>query len=91
MADMPMDMPMGDTPMDMAGHSDRQGSDSGSDCTFPSSLAGCESMASCAQNALAVDAPVIVASDTRSDDDSTWFIQQLRSVTRSPESPPPRA
>ena len=83
------DLPMGNMPMDMPGHS-TGGQDADADCTFPSSLAGCESMTSCAQSANVVDSPTI-ASPMRSNDEPTRFVHELRSVTRSPESPPPRA
>jgi hypothetical protein len=85
MADMPMDMPM-----DMPANSGEP-SDSHSDCSLPWSLGGCQLMTSCAPSAIAVEAATLSAFVSVAHDEPASRDEQLRSVTRSPESPPPRA
>lgn len=91
MGDMPMaEMPM-DMPMDMADHGSGDRADSSSDCSFPWSLGGCESMASCAPSAVVVDAAILSPFAALEHDAPAFRADHLRSVSRSPELPPPRA
>ena len=90
-AEMPMgDMPM-DMPMDTPGHDSGEQSGSPSDCSFPWSLGACDAMASCAPNAMAADISAASALAFMEHDEPSFRVDHLRSVSRSPESPPPRA
>lgn len=62
-----------------------------SGCPLPVSVAGCHAMATCAPSAVVVhgEAPIVMASRTRAELPAR--AEQLRSVTRAPELPPPRA
>ena len=93
-----------DAHMDMAGMSmpdmagmpmpsgNEDGSDnSHSDCSFPWSPADCQSMASCTPTAMSVEAPSVAAFVATAYDEPTARVPSLRSVTRAPEPPPPRA
>jgi hypothetical protein len=93
------DMSMPDMP-DMPGmpsHSptpsgDQSPADSHSDCSLPWAVGGgCQSMVSCSPNAIGGDARADVVKAFRAHDAPAWRADQLRSVTRSPEPPPPRA
>ena len=92
MADMP-DMPdMPGMPAHGAANSAPDGStDSRSDCEFPWSSGDCQAMTSCAPNAVAADEPSFVSTAQVAHDEPAWRADQLRSVVRSPEPPPPRA
>jgi hypothetical protein len=83
-------MPMDDMPMNMPMNGGDQ-SNSHSDCSFPWALGGCQFMTSCAPNAIVVDGATATALATVAHDEPTSRDEQWRSVTRSPESPPPRA
>lgn len=89
MATANMEMP--GAPMDMQTDADGTPADSHSGCPLPVSLAGCDVMASCAPSAIVVDsrAPVLMAARTHGELASR--AEHLRSVTRTPELPPPRA
>lgn len=93
-ADMDMSgMDMGDMPgmpRDPAGGGqDRSNPDS--DCSFPWSSGDCQGMASCAPNVMGVEQPSVSVVLASFHDKAVVRAEQLRSVTRSPEPPPPRA
>lgn len=89
MPDMPMaDMPMPDMP---SRGSDRPSSDSHSDCPLPWAPGGCHLMTSCAPTAMSGDAHTFASVAPRAYAEPAWSQDHLRSVTRSPEPPPPRA
>lgn len=84
--------------MDMAGMPDMSragdnGDDgpSGTECSFPWSAGDCHDMTSCASAALSVPLPALVASAQPPHGEPAWLVEQLRSVSRTPEPPPPRA
>lgn len=62
-----------------------------SDCSFPWSSGDCQGMASCAPSVMGVEQPSVSAMLARFHDEAVARAEQLRSVTRSPEPPPPRA
>ena len=91
-------MAMGDMSMpDMPSHSSMPDGDQApknphSDCTLPWALgAGCQSMTSCAPTAISGDVRADAPQLLPDHDAIVWRANQLRSVTRSPEPPPPRA
>ena len=94
-ADGAMHMAAGDKPMaDMPGMpvGDQSSNDSRSDCSLPWALGGaCQSMVSCSPNAIGDDARPDIAKTAFAHAPPAWGANHLRSVTRSPEPPPPRA
>ena len=64
---------------------------SGTECSLPWSAGDCSDMTSCAPAALSVPLPALVASAEPPYSESAWLAEQLRSVARAPEPPPPRA
>ena len=82
MPGMPMQAPAG-------GQQDR--SDSHSDCSFPWSSGDCQGMASCAPSVMGAEQSRAIAVMPRPHDELAMRAEQLRSVTRAPEPPPPRA
>lgn len=95
MTEMPMDMPMTDMP-GMPSHAQTTSSTDGSsnshsDCQFPWSSGDCAGMTSCAPNAMRADEPSVATSASAAHDEPVWRADQLQSVARSPEPPPPRA
>lgn len=84
MADMP------GMPADPTGGGQDQ-SNPHSDCSFPWAPGDCQGMASCAPSVMGVEQPSVSAMLARLHDEAVARAQQLRSVTRSPEPPPPRA
>lgn len=92
-SEMPMDMP---GMPGMPGHGQANdapagSTDSHSDCEFPWSSGDCEGMTSCAPNAVAADDASVLSVTPRAHEEPVWRTDQLRSVGRSPETPPPRA
>lgn len=61
------------------------------DCSLPWSPADCDAMTSCAPHALAAEEPPLAAVALQAHEDLVWRVDQLASVARSPEPPPPRA
>jgi hypothetical protein len=86
MADMP-DMPG----MQMPGGESDEAPLPDPDCTLPWSGGRCDSMASCAPGAMTVERPAIVAAVATGHDEPAGPTYGLRSVTRTPETTPPRA
>lgn len=85
MADMSMPgMPM---PADGANGS----TESHPDCSFPWPSGECHSMTSCAPSVMSVEQPTVAAIIAVSHDEPVLRGEDLRSVTRAPEPPPPRA
>lgn len=76
--------------MPNAGESGDQGS-SGTECSLPWSAGDCTDMTSCSPAALSVPLPALVASAEPPHGEPAWLVGQLRSVSRTPEPPPPRA
>jgi len=85
------DMEMPGVPMDMQTDSDGAPADSHSGCPLPVSLAGCQAMVSCAPSGVVVDSPAQIATALRTHAELASRVEQLQSVTRAPELPPPRA
>lgn len=84
-----MDMP-GMPDMPRAGKNGGKGP-SGTECSFPWSAGDCTDMTSCAPAALSVPLPALVASAEPPHGEPAWLAEPLRSVSRTPEPPPPRA
>jgi hypothetical protein len=84
MADMP-GMPMDASP---SGSSDD--TPPSPDCTFPWAPGACHQMSSCSPNAVTVAVSAIAALAVNQDGPA-GRLAELRSVTRSPEPPPPKA
>lgn len=66
-------------------------SDSHSDCSLPWPPGQCQSMTSCAPSAMSVEQATAVASVVMAHEEPMQKDHGLRSVTRAPEPPPPRA
>lgn len=90
--DMAMDMSDLSMPgMPMPGDGGNGSTESHSDCSFPWSAGECQSMTSCAPNAMTVEQPTVATVILVSHDEPVLRDEGLRSVTRAPEPPPPRA
>lgn len=91
--DMDMtDMSMPDMPgMPMPGDDRDDAKGSHSDCSFPWSPGECQSMASCAPSAMTVEEPTAALMVAVAHDEPVARYEGLRSVSRAPEPPPPRA
>jgi hypothetical protein len=61
------------------------------DCPLPWAPDGCQLTLSCVPNAMTSAATTVVASLRVTRDEPLGLAKELRSVTRSPEPPPPRA
>ena len=77
--------------MPMPGDDGDDSTDSHSDCSSPWSGGECQSMASCAPNAMSVEQQSAAAIVFVAHDEPIARHLGLRSVTRAPEPPPPRA
>ena len=91
---MAMDMDMADMAMPgmpMPGDGGNGSTDSHSDCSFPWSSGECQSMTSCAPSAMSAEQLTVAVIIARSHDQLVLRNEGLRSVTRAPEPPPPRA
>lgn len=77
--------------MPMPGDAGDGSTDSHSDCSFPWSSGECQSMTSCAPSAMSVEQPTVAAIVALAHDEPMLPAHDLRSVTRAPEPPPPRA
>ena len=91
MADMDMaDMDMADmsTPTHAPTQDNEQAPGNSPNCSLPWAP-GCQAMGPCAPNAVTATMEEFAAHEARSDQPS-WRDGSLRSVTRSPEPPPPR-
>ena len=77
--------------MPMPGDGADGSANSHSDCSLPWSSGPCQSMASCAPGAMSIEQPTIGATIGVARDEPTLPGHDLRSVTRAPEPPPPRA
>ena len=87
-----MDMAGMQTPgMPMGGHESPEHRDSSSDCSLPWAPGPCESMSSCAMPVMNVEPVSVVAAGSLGDDRPIVQERDSHSVTRAPETPPPRA
>lgn len=92
MADMPMrDVAMADMPGMPASAGDEKAPSPHSDCSFPWSSGDCTGMTSCAPSVMGVEQFAAVSVIDRIHDEPASRVEHLRSVTRAPEPPPPRA
>lgn len=85
MADMP------GMPMPASSDGDSDNSSPQPDCSLPWAPGACHQMASCSPNAVTAPANVIISAPTSDHSGPAKREIELRSVTRSPEPPPPRA
>lgn len=83
------DMSMPGMPMPADGG--RSSTDSRSDCSLPWPPGLCQSMTSCALGPMSVEQPAVIASVIVAHDEPVLKSHGLRSITRAPEPPPPRA
>ena len=92
MADMAMpEMAMADMPGMPAPADDENAANPHSDCSFPWSSGNCTGMTSCAPSVMGVEQPEVESAIARIHDEPAARVEHLRSVTRAPEPPPPRA
>jgi len=78
-------------PMRAPGEQEDGGSSQKPDCSSPWAPGGCSLMVSCVPNSIGVVSRAVVPSSLQVRDEPYRFAKELRSITRSPEPPPPKA
>lgn len=91
MAGMPMNMPMSNMPGMSAGAAADADAPGRTECSFPWSSGDCTDMQSCVPAALSTPLAELIANASPRHEEPAWLAEQLRSISRTPDPPPPRA